>query len=225
VATTFMAADQLRALAPPHSAGPVDVVVTSVDGQSIRRVDAFTYVPPPPLALNYLSPDTGSTSGGTGLFISGVSFQSGGIVTVDGVPAGAHFNGGAGYFLTTEPHAAGPVQIVVTNPDGVVSNPLTYTFAPPESFDFNGTWESYSEETEEPNFVFTIQNNQLMSMTCRGAAPITFATPPAIVGGAFGFTLADGSRMAGRIVAPDSARGDMNVVACGPLNWVAYKRR
>ena len=106
-----------------------------------------------------------------------------------------------------------------------MSNALTYTFAPPESFDFNGTWESYSDATaDEPNFVFTIQNNQLASVTCRGAAPITFATPPAIVDGAFEFTLADGPRMAGRIVARDAAKGDLNLAACGPLSWGAYKQ-
>jgi len=43
VPTTFVSATEVRALALPQKAGPVDVLVTNVDGQSSLPLAAFTY--------------------------------------------------------------------------------------------------------------------------------------------------------------------------------------
>jgi hypothetical protein len=59
--------------------------------------------------------------------------------------------------VRTPTHAAGSVDVTVTNPDGrsaLATN--AYTFAPPEYFDVNGNWKgpAFSGDYDEP-FTFT----------------------------------------------------------------------
>lgn len=44
-------ANTLTAVTPPHALGPVDVAVTTADGQTVTLAGAFTYVTPPPLEI------------------------------------------------------------------------------------------------------------------------------------------------------------------------------
>ena len=123
---------------------------------------------PPPsasLALTSLSPDTGSTDGGAQVQLSGSNFEPGARVTFDGVTAPLIY--GSSQFMIAHPpaHAAGSVDVVVTNPDGSTAQRV-FSYASPGSFDFNGDWDAVVSG-DEIVFRFTIRDNALASVTCR----------------------------------------------------------
>jgi hypothetical protein len=80
------------------------------------------------------SPDTGGTNGGTAITITGTGFVDGATVTVGGIDAtGVAFVSASSITATTGAHAAGLVNIVITNPDsqvGTGTGLFTYTAAP-----------------------------------------------------------------------------------------------
>ena len=90
-----------------------------------------------------------------------------------------------------------------------------YSFALPESFDFNGTWAAYRDGSEDLLFRFTIQDNALISITCGSSIPIVFSSPPSIANGEFSFTGTIGS-LSGRILATGQATGASTSRFAGP---------
>jgi IPT/TIG domain-containing protein len=73
----------------------------------------------PPPALNSIAPVTGSVNGGTPVTLSGSNFLSGATVTFGSVAADDIVVVNNGTITATTPaHAAGPVIVTVTNPDG-----------------------------------------------------------------------------------------------------------
>jgi hypothetical protein len=71
------------------------------------------------LSVNSLTPAAGSESGGTTVTISGDAFLSGATVTFGGAPAtGVTVVNLTTITATTPPHAAGTVDVTVTNPGG-----------------------------------------------------------------------------------------------------------
>ncbi len=107
---------------PARSAGTVEVTVTNADGQSVTATGAFTYnaAPAPSITSGGISPSTGSAQGGTVVTISGANFAQGLAVSFGGV-AGTKVtvsSDGSSVSVTTPAHAAGAVNVVVTNPDG-----------------------------------------------------------------------------------------------------------
>jgi IPT/TIG domain-containing protein len=69
--------------------------------------------------LTSVAPTTGATAGGTAITLTGANFATGATVTVGGASATAvAVNGATSITATTPAHAAGPVAVVVTNPDG-----------------------------------------------------------------------------------------------------------
>jgi IPT/TIG domain len=89
----------------------------------------------PAFTVNGISPNSGTASGGTSVTITGTGFLPGATVTFGGtagtnvaVPNGSTIN------VTTPSHAAGTVNVVVTNgiaQSGTLTNAYTYTAAPP----------------------------------------------------------------------------------------------
>ena len=91
-----------------------------------------------------VAPGSGPTTGGTNVTITGTGFQVGSTVTFGGV-AGT-VTGGSGstqLSVTTPAHAAGQVDVAVTNPDGqsaTAQNGFTYTsgaYARPAHFPYS----------------------------------------------------------------------------------------
>jgi hypothetical protein len=117
-----------------HAAGVVNVVVTNPDTQTGTLNNGFTYVAPPP-SVTGVTPGSGTTSGGTAITISGSNFVAGATVTLGGTPAtGVSVVNAFTINATTPAHAAGAVDVVVTNPDGrsgTKSSGFTYTATPP----------------------------------------------------------------------------------------------
>src|SRR5258705_2807922 len=80
------ASTSITATAPAHAAGKVDVIVTNTDSQSATLAQALTYVLPAP-TLSSVAPNTGPTSGGTPVTITGTNFQAGATVTFGALAA------------------------------------------------------------------------------------------------------------------------------------------
>jgi hypothetical protein len=109
------------------------VVVTNSDGQSGTLTNGFTYNTPPPVpapTVSSVSPNSGSTQGGTNVTIAGTGFLAGAVVQFDGVNAtNVTVVSSTSITATTPPHAVGAVNVVVTNTDGqsgTLTNGFTY---------------------------------------------------------------------------------------------------
>jgi hypothetical protein len=114
---TFLSATQVRANTPAGSAGVTSVQVTNPDTQSATLNSAFTYVAPAPTVTS-VSPNTGTTLGGTTITINGTNFVSGATVRVAGTSAtGVTFLSATQVRANTPAGTAGAASIQVTNPD------------------------------------------------------------------------------------------------------------
>jgi hypothetical protein len=122
----------ITATAPAHAAGKVDVLVTNTDSQSATLTQGFTYALPNPTVLS-VSPNTGPTSGGTPVTITGTNFQSGATVTFGAQAATDVVVVSSTSIIAHTP--VGPisslaVDVAVTNPDstkGTATAAFTYT--------------------------------------------------------------------------------------------------
>jgi hypothetical protein len=188
--------------------------------------------PPPPTAprpapsVTAISPNVGSTGGETPVVITGTALLGGVTVTFDGatVPAQFDLRYTDRIFVQTPAHAPGTVDVMLTNIGGGQGR-LTagYTYVPPESFDFNGTWTGYPYDGSDRPIGFTIENNGLVSFSCEESV-VAFSPPVSAGGGAFAFTRAEGAAT-GRIVSASQALGTINVAPCTSAIWRAQKRQ
>ncbi len=131
-------ASSIPVTTPAHVLGAVSVVVTNPDGQAVTLPNGFTYVPTAPApTITSLTVTSGPISGGTATTINGNNYQSGAVVTLGGTTATVGPITATTIAVTTPGHSAGPVTIVVINPDGqTVSLASGYTYAstfPPPS--------------------------------------------------------------------------------------------
>ena len=122
---------QITATTPAGGAGAVTVTVT-VNGQNGSLASGFTYVVPP--TVTSVSPNTGSTTGGTAVTISGTNFAAGATVTF-GSNAATNIVvvSGTQITATTPAGSAGAVTVTVTNPGvpgGSLANGYTYVVVP-----------------------------------------------------------------------------------------------
>jgi hypothetical protein len=134
---TFNSATQLTATTPSaSSAGAVDVVVMNPEFQTATRAGGFTYTAAPAApTVTAVSPNSGSTAGGTSVTITGTNFVATPSVTFGGTNATAEVRVNATTLTATVPaHAAGLVNVVVTNPDAQSGTLMNgYAFLPPPS--------------------------------------------------------------------------------------------
>jgi hypothetical protein len=154
---TVVNATTITATTPVHAAGAVDVTVTNPDTKSGTFIDGYTYVPPP--TVTSVAPASGPDTGGTSVTITGTGFDSGVTnVTFGGTAAtGVTFVNATTITATTPAHAAGAVDVVVTNPDtqsGTLTNGYTYTGSCAAFPTVVGT--STSEETDTSTPTITL---------------------------------------------------------------------
>jgi IPT/TIG domain len=218
-------AGSIFAITPAVSAGgAVDVVVTNPNGDSARLSGGFTYVVLGRPTIASVSANPGSTAGGAEFKIAGTGFQNGARVTFGAVSITGALFGGELYGMTP-PHAAGTVDVTVTNPDGQADTLIGgYTYVEPGSLDFNGDWDAYGNEGET-FFTFAIRNNQLTGFSCVPTITVVVSPPASVINGAFSFSGAEGL-ITGRILTPTSSRGTLRVDPClaGLVAWNARKR-
>ena len=115
--------------------------------------------------------------------------------------------------VTSPSHSPGSVDIVVTNVDGQSAVATgAHTFAAPDSFEVNGSWQgvSFVGDDDEP-FTFTVENGSVVSITCSTSGLMRLTPPAPIIHGEFLFIGEDGVALSGRIVAPNEAKGDVTV--------------
>ena len=126
----------ITATTPAHAAGVVNVVVTNTDAQTGTLANGYTYTASNPApTVTSISPTSGTTAGGTSVTITGTGFLTGTTVSF-GATAAPSVNvvGSTSITATTPAHAAGAVNVVVTNTDaqaGTLPNGYTYRDAAP----------------------------------------------------------------------------------------------
>lgn len=131
---TLVNATTLDAVTPPHAAGAVDVTVVNPDGAEATLEQAFTFTRSAP-RIAAVAPASGTTSGGTLLSISGGGFAPTATVTVGGAAMTDVVMASPELLRGRAPaHAAGTVDVVVTNDDGQSATAVAaYTYvATPE---------------------------------------------------------------------------------------------
>ena len=196
---TVVNSTSITATTPAHAAGPVGVTVTNVDSQSDTAGNAFTYVAPAPTVTS-VAPASGSIDGATGITITGTNFEAGAAVTIGGVPAtGISVVNATTITATTPAHAAGAVNVTVTNPDtqsATRTNGFTYlapapvvtTVAPTSGSTGGGTAITISGSNFLAGATVTVGGTAATAVTVVNSSTIT-ATTPAHAGGAVGVTV------------------------------------
>lgn len=223
---------------PAHAVGKVDVTVIGPLSQARASVPGgytYTYVPLPPPVIRELRPNIGSTGGGTPMIIIGAGFQFGLTVTVGGIVTPFEYDewGVDVLYLSTPAHAAGTVEVIVTNPDGQAGSGV-FTYASPATFDFNGDWKGWAENLASWEFAhlwLTIRNNIVVSVSCgqrhdgAGALSLPLDRPPVVANGGFSFAGSGGVSITGKIVSPNTASGSINMPSCVSVGqWRAEKQ-
>ena len=122
----------ITAITPAHAAGAVSVLVTNTDAQSGTLTNGFTYTAPNPApTVTAITPNSGSTDGGTTVTITGTGFLAGATVKLGGTSAtSVAVVNSTSITAVTPAHAAGAVSVQVTNTDaqsGTLTNGFTYT--------------------------------------------------------------------------------------------------
>jgi hypothetical protein len=115
-----------------HAAGTVNITVTNADAQPGIKTAAYTYVAAPIVSI--VSLNSGALAGGTAVTITGSGFLAGPAVTFGGTACTAIiFVSSTSITCTTPAHAAGAVNVVVTNTDtqsGAALSAYTYRGVP-----------------------------------------------------------------------------------------------
>ena len=187
---------QITATSPAHAAGTVDVVVTNGTGPSTTTAaDRFTYATPVP-TVGTITPNSGSTAGGTGVTITGSNFVGGSTtVTIGGVAAtGVSVTNSSTLTATTPAYVSGSLtkDVVVNNGSGTatLTNGFTYTLAAPtigsitpnSGSTSGGTSVTVSGTNFVPGTTLTIGGISATGVSVTNGTTLT-ATTPAYVSG------------------------------------------
>lgn len=113
---SFVSAAQIEVDAPALFESVQDVVVTNPDGTSAIIEDGFAFLPPP--SVWQVTPSSGSVEGGDRVTVLGSGLQPGVVVTFGDADATDPTIVDEGVEVTLPAHAAGVVDVTVTNPDG-----------------------------------------------------------------------------------------------------------
>ncbi|HUK89118.1 MAG TPA: IPT/TIG domain-containing protein, partial [Blastocatellia bacterium] len=178
---------------PPGSSGAASVVVTNYDGQSGTLTGGFTYFQAP-LSISSVSPNSGSTIGGTAITITGTGFASGAMVTVGSATASnVNVPNATTIFATTPAHPAGTADVTVKigAQQTTLSGGFMYIQAPPPSissispntgYTGGGNSVTISGSNFVPNATVTIGGPSATSVVVQSASAITVNTPPHVAG-------------------------------------------
>jgi nitrogen regulatory protein PII len=212
---------------PAHAEGKVDVAVSQRPEAQTGVPGGYTYAFVVPPAISELLPNLGSTGGRTPVTIRGAGLQNGLIVMVGGRKHQNQYSGDHTLAkIFTDAHAAGTVDLIVTNPDGGQAS-SKFTYVSPATFDFNGVWQGIAQDWDgevAAPFVLTIRDNIVVSLSC-GASSLTLDPPPVVANGQFRFVASGGGSVDGEIHSPNYASGyiTLGVCASSPY-WSAEKR-
>ena len=126
---TVSSSTALNCIVPSHTTGAVTVTVTNPDSQTTSAANFYTYRVPP--AISSLAPSSGAVAGGTTVTLVGTGFVAGATVMFGGAQCIAPIvNSSTSLTCTTPSFPSGTANVVITNPDGQVSNPSIFTYMP-----------------------------------------------------------------------------------------------
>jgi hypothetical protein len=127
---TVVGSTSITATTPAHTAGTTSVIVTNSDSQSGTLTNGYTYANLAP-KVTAIAPNSGATSGGTAVTITGSNFFSGASVNFGGTAAGGvNVVSSTSITASTPAHSSGTVNVVVANSDsqsGTLTNGYTYS--------------------------------------------------------------------------------------------------
>ncbi|MGE5057516.1 MAG: beta strand repeat-containing protein [Acidobacteriota bacterium] len=121
----------ITATTPPGNAGAVAVSVTNTNGLSGNLANGFTYIAPP--TVTGVSPNSGSTGGGTAVTVTGTNFASGATLTFGGAQAtGVTVVNSTTISAITPAGSVGTVTVTVTvsGQSGSLASGYTYVVMP-----------------------------------------------------------------------------------------------
>src|SRR3954452_18420151 len=133
---TVVNANTITCTTPAHASGVVDVVITNGDGQPTTATNGFTYDFSP--VVTAIRPSSGSVAGAGGVIIEGTNLSTVTAVTF-GASSGTILSSTATQLVVAAPaHAAGTVNVAVTNPVGTytITNGFTYIDSDDAARDF-----------------------------------------------------------------------------------------
>jgi hypothetical protein len=137
---TTITASAITGKTPAHVAGAVDVSVTNPEQPRVTCAACFTYVTPPAPTVASVTPNSGSTAGGTSVTVNGANFQPGATVSFGGSALTVGTVTTTTISGTTAAHAAGAVGVTVTNPDAQTGScSACFTYAVPPSVSLRST--------------------------------------------------------------------------------------
>jgi hypothetical protein len=167
------------------------------------------------------APSVGSAAGGATVRIIGTGFRPGMTAMFGDIRVTGRFHPrDTSYttFYTEAPaHAAGSVDLIVTNPDGQAQRLVSgYTYAPQESFDPDGVWSGFSVNGTDTLVEFVIRDRRLVSAACAYDVRVPFAVPdfPAVESGEFSVRAEGGATISGRIVSASELVGVISLPPC-----------
>jgi hypothetical protein len=111
----MLSSSAILALTPPGSPGPTDVVIRNPDGQEVVLPEGFTYNPIPTIIR--ITPDFGTSAGGTRLTIEGTGFLQGARVVVGERAGTTMVKDDMTIEAITPPNPPGLWAVRVVNPD------------------------------------------------------------------------------------------------------------
>ena len=201
---TVFSATTIYATSPAHAAGAVYVTVVNPDGTSATGPSSvFTYETPTAPTITSLTPNTGSTAGGTVVTIKGTNLSAVSAVDFGGTPGtGIVLVDSQTVRVTSPAHAAGAVNVTVTTPSGT-SAPATYTYTtPPAPPTVTGL--SFTTGTTLGGTSLTITGTNLT-----GATAVRFGATAAIL-----WTVVNATTIT--VTSPAHAAGAVNVTVTTP---------
>jgi hypothetical protein len=212
VSSTEITADSPPSTLAGNGAGAVNVVVKDSGGTS--NAQPFTYVAAPtilPPDQNGIVPDSGPTSGGTNVTITGTNFVSGASVQFGGSMGPLATNvvvvSTTEITATTPPGDAGTVNVTVTDVGGT-SNNEPFTYVAPPNIGVNGLDPSFGPDTG--GTVITLTGTGLSGIT-----GVTFTNAATFTG------CGQGSFTAGTDLNPISDTSAQITTAASPFDGPA----
>jgi phospholipase C len=238
-------ATTITAVTPPHATGAANVTVTNPDGQSASLTGAasFTFVATaqaanPAPTLSSITPQSGSTVGGTSVNISGSNFVAGATVTFAGSAAtSVSVINATTITAVTPPHATGAASVTVTNPDGQsasLTGAASFTFVvtaqaanpaptlssitPQSGSTVGGTSVNISGSNFLVGATVTFDSTAATNVSVVNASTITAVTP-AHAAGAANVTVTNSDGQSATLVGNLSPLSNAGFES-GAVNWV-----
>jgi len=181
----------ITAKTPAGTAGAVTVTVSNPGGQSGSLTSGFTYVLGVPTVTS-VTPNTGSTAGGTAVTIAGTNFIAGATVTFGGTAAtNVVVVNSTSITATTPVGTAGAVTVTVTvsGQSGNLTNGFTYVLIPtvtsvaPNAGPITGgTAVTITGTNFAAGATVTIGGNAAINVVVVGSTSITATTPGGTAG-------------------------------------------